>query len=66
MPKRGEVVEVIFTPWPYDAEGNDLDRIVLSGEDAWALYCLARAVDDKCSEETAAADRLAVALRDVR
>jgi len=66
MPRKGEVVKVVFTPWPYDAEGNDLSRVALSGEDAWILFGVVASVEDTSPEESAAAERLALALRDVR
>lgn len=38
MPRKTkEEVEIVFTPWPYDADRNDLNRVVLTGQDAKTL-----------------------------
>jgi hypothetical protein len=64
--RQREVVEVVFTPWPYDADGNDQSRVSVSAEDAWILFTVVTSVEDLGDEEAAAADRLALALRSVR
>ena len=57
-------VEVVFTPWPYDADGNDLSRVSLSHEDAEALFSLALDIADKAPAEETACEHLAWALRE--
>jgi hypothetical protein len=56
-------VEIIFTPWPFDADGNDLSRVVtLSREDAGALLELALDVQDRSPAEVDATVHLIRAL----
>jgi hypothetical protein len=55
-------VVIIFTPWPFDADGNDLSRVSLSHEDAKALLELAYDIADKAPAEETATEHLAWAL----
>lgn len=60
----GAGVEIIFTPWPFDADGNDLSRVSLSHKDAEALFGLALDIADKTPAEETATEHLAWVLRE--
>lgn len=57
-------LEIVFTPWPFDADGNDLSRVSLSHEDAEVLFSLALEIEDKTALEEVATEHLAWALRE--